>query len=109
MSGTVTGKKANIWIAAHSGGASLATIATDLTDGEHDHTSFGIGDFTLTLDKGTVEAPLVGQTGNYKDQGSLSVDGSLTSIQFATSGTSDMLLNLVDDCSAGSWKYLAIS
>jgi len=109
MAGTVTGKDANLWICAHSGGATLATIASRFADGEHDHTAFGVGDFSLTLDKGTVEQELIGQVGNYYDQGSLSMDGSLTSIQFATSGVSDMLLNLVDAGATGYWKYLAIS
>jgi hypothetical protein len=109
MAGTVTGKDANLFLYAHSGGAALSVIDAGLTDGEHDHTAFGVGDFTLTLDKGTVEQELIGQVGNYFDQGSLSMDGSLTSIQFATSGVSDLLLNLVDAGTAGKWKYLAIS
>ena len=37
------------------------------------------------------------------------MDGSLTVAKFATSGISDLLLNLVDAGSIGNWKYLAIS
>jgi len=110
MAGTVTGKDANIWLCAHSGGTPLATIASKFST--RDHSTFGIGDFSINLDKGTVEAPLVGQVGNYFDQGSLSIDGSLTSIKFATSGLSDPLLNLIDDgtgAQSDKWKYLAIS
>ncbi len=45
------------------------------------HTTLAISDFSLTLDKGTVEQELVGSAGNYWIAGSLSVDGSLTSCQ----------------------------
>jgi len=108
MAGTVTGRDCNLWFAAHSGGATLANIYTKF-DSDHTHTAFGIGDFSLTLDRGTVEQDLVGQVGNYFDQGSLSADGSLTSVKFAVSGISDFLLNLVDAGAVGKWQYLAIS
>ena len=111
MAGQVTGKDCNLWLVAHSGGATLANQITRLTSSTigHTHAAFGVGDFTLTLDKGTVEQPLIGEVGNYMDQGSLSVDGSLTAAKFAASGVSDLLLNLVDAGSAGSWKYLTFS
>jgi len=102
MAGTVTGRDANLWFAAHAAG-----VAPDFTG--KTHTDFGIGDFSMTLDRGTVEQDLVGQVGNYFDQGSLSADGSLTSVKFATSGMSDFLLNLVDAGAAGTYQYLAIS
>jgi len=108
MAGTVTGKGANLWFAAHSGGASLANIVAKF-DSDHTHTAFGIGDFSLTLDRGTVEQDLVGQVGNYFDQGSLSADGSLTAVKFGTSGVADFIFNLVDAGAAGAYKYLAIS
>jgi len=108
MAGTVTGRDANLWFAAHSGNSITADIMTKF-DAYHTHTAFGIGDFSLTLDRGTVEQDLVGQVGNYFDQGALSADGSLTSVKFATSGVSDFLLNLVDAGAAGKYQYLAIS
>ena len=108
MAGTVTGKGANLWFAAHSGGASLANIVAKF-DSDRTHTDFGVGDFSLTLDRGTVEQDLVGEVGNYFDQGSLSADGSLTAVKFGTSGVADFLLNLVDAGDAGKYKYLAIS
>ena len=76
---------------------------------DHTHAAFAVGDFSITLDKGTVEQPLIGEVGNYFDQGALSMDGSLTVAKFATSGVSDLLLNLVDAGTAGNYKYLAIS
>jgi len=110
LAGTVTGKDANLWFAAHSGGATLANISIKLTATNHTHTGFGIGDFSLTLDRGTVEQELVGQVGNYFDQGALAIDGSLTSVQFATSGISDFLLNMVHDSTITTkYQYLAIS
>jgi len=115
MAGTVTGRDANLWFVAHSGGASLdSTWHSAKFDANHTHTAYGIGDFSLTLDRGTVEQDLVGEVGNFFDQGALSMDGSLTSVRFGTSGSSgeqaaDFLLNLVDAHVDGNYKYLAIS
>ena len=102
MAGTVTGRDANLWFAAHQGG--VAPVFTGKT-----HSEFGIGDFSLTLDKGIVEQELVGEVGNFFTQGSLSMDGSLTSVKFATSGMADFLLNLVGGADPDKYKYLAIS
>lgn len=99
MAGTVTGKNARVWIAAHSGSPTFTN---------KDHSAWGIGEFTLTLDRGTVEQNLIGQRGNFFDQGSLSLEGSLTAAKFATSGLADILDNLIDT-DAGTYKYLAIS
>lgn len=101
MAGTVTGEHAKVWIDSHAGGS--APVFTD-----KDQSTWGIGDFSLTLDRGTVEQDLIGQRGNYFDQGSLSAEGSLTAAKFATSGLADILDNLLDDDS-GTYKYLAIS
>jgi len=46
-------------------------------------TVVGIGDFSLTLDRGTVEQELVGSAGNYFTQGALSVEGSFTNCKWA--------------------------
>ncbi len=117
LAGTVTGKSADLYFFAHSGPATTANITLglqgsavgDYPTATRTHTQFGVGDFSLTLDRGTVEQELVGEIGNYFDQGALAVDGSLTSVKFATSGVSDFLLNMVDALSAARYKYLAIS
>jgi len=99
MAGTVTGKNAQLYIAAHNGTPSF-------TD-DNKHSTWGIGDFSLTLDRGTVEQTLVGEEGNYFDQGSLSIEGSLTAAKFATSGLSDPLDNIIS--AEGASTYLAVS
>jgi hypothetical protein len=101
MAGTVTGRNSKVWIAAHTaGGAPTWTSKT--------HSTFGLGDFSLTLSRDTVEQNLIGQRGNYFDQGSLSIEGSLTSCKFATVGLNDVLDNMIDN-DARSYQYLAIS
>lgn len=110
MAGTITGKDANLWFAAHSGGSNLdSTWHAAKFDNDHTHTAFGVGDFSMTLDRGTVEQDLVGEIGNYFDQGSLSADGSLSAVKFGTSGVADFLLNLLDTGTDEKYKYLAIS
>ena len=104
MAGTVTGKHAKVWLCAHSGTADLTS--TNFTG--KDQGAWGIGEFSLTLDRGTIEQDLIGERGNYFDQGSLSLEGSLMAAKFATSGLSDMLDNLLDD-DTGNYKYLAVS
>lgn len=101
IAGTVTGKNAKVWIAAHAGAAAPTWTSKS-------HSTFGIGDFSLTLSRDTVEQNLIGQKGNYFDQGSLSIDGSLTSCKFATAGLNDILDNMIDN-DAGTYQYLAIS
>ena len=61
---TYTGKDAAIYI--FSGTTAVADSV------------FAISDFSLTFDKGVVEQELVGETGNYRVGGSVSVEGSLT-------------------------------
>lgn len=102
LSGTVTGRRANVWITTHAGGS-----APSFT---YYHSHYGIGDFSMTLDRGQIEQDLIGQVGNYFDQGALSVDGSLTAARFATSGIADFLDNLVDAGAIDTTtEYLAIS
>ena len=106
MAGTITGRNAVVKLCAHSGG----TLHTAMDALMHDHETFGIGDFTLTFDRGTIEQPLIGKPGNYFDQGALSVEGSLTAAKFATSGISDMLHNLLYNHDTwNKYEYLAIS
>jgi hypothetical protein len=99
MAGTVTGKGAKVYLAAHAAG----TVPTMTNN----HAYYGIGDFSLTFSRDTVEQNLIGQRGNYFDQGSLSVEGSLTECKFAVSGADD--LNNLLDTDAGTYKYLAVS
>ena len=101
MAGTVTGKNAVVKIADHAAGA--APTFTSKT-----HSNWGIGDFSLTFDRSTVEQNLMGERGNYFDQGVISVDGSLTAARFATSGLADILDNMIDTDS-NIHQYLAIS
>jgi len=101
MAGTVTGKNARVRLAAHAAG----------TDPNYDNKTqsiWGLGDFSLTFDRGTIEQNLIGTRGNYFDQGTLSLDGSLTSCKFAASGLSDMLNNVLDT-DYGTYKYLGVS
>jgi len=103
MTGTVTGENANVYFARHSGGIAnwAGFTATE------DHTWYGMSDFSLTLDRGTIERDLMGQAGNYFDQGSLSMDGSFTMSRFGKSGSSYALLSIVDG--TGKNEYVAIS
>ena len=59
-------------------------------------TVFGMSDFSLTFDRGTVEQELVGSAGNYFTQGALSVEGSLTNCRFAASGQSEFLDSIIN-------------
>ena len=40
--------------------------------------TFGFGDYSMTLARGTVEQPLVGEIGNFKAAGTLTCEGSFT-------------------------------
>ena len=42
----------------------------------------GVGDFSLDIDRGTVEQELVGETANWFTQGAISAGGSLTNCKF---------------------------
>jgi len=55
------------------------------------HSSLGVSDFTLTLDRGTVEQELVGEIGNYTVAGSLSVEGSLTACKLEDGAAGELL------------------
>jgi len=99
MAGTVTGEDAKVLITVHGAGAAPSF--------SYNHSYWGIGDFSLTVDRGTIEQNLVGEDGNYFDQGALSLDGSLTAIKFGASGMSQMLNNIIE--ASDSYQYLAIS
>jgi len=98
MAATVTGKSATLYIGATAAGGS------DPTKGVN---TWAISDFSLTFDRGSVEQELIGQPGNFFDQGALSIEGSLTQCRFAASGNADALLNVVDG--TGDQAYFRVS
>ena len=98
--GTVTGRNALLKIAAHPAG--VAPVYTNKGQG-----TWGIGEFSMTIDRSTVEQALIGRRGNYFTQGSVGVDGSMTAIKFASAGLNDQLDNLVN--AGGGHYYIAIS
>jgi len=62
-----------------------------------EHGGLGIGDFSLTLDRGTVEQELVGRNGNYFTQGAISIEGSLTSVKLDESSAGIFLESVIGD------------
>ena len=101
MAGTVTGQGANLYFVTHAGGIAPSFTLTE------NHAFWGASDFSLTLDRGTIEQDLIGQAGNYHDQGSLSMDGSFTVGRFGASGNSYTLDNIVNG--TGGNKYVTFS
>ena len=98
---TVTGQDANVWITNHA----AATLPT-FTSTERD-TWYGMSDFSLTFDRGSIEHPLIASPGNYYDQGKLSMNGSFTMGRFGSSGNSYALKSIIDG--TGTSKYLSVS
>jgi len=78
----------------YKGDDAVITITAAGTD--RTHTTLAISDISLTLDKGTVEQELVGETGNYWIAGSLSVDLSLTSCKLHTGAVGDIVSEMID-------------
>lgn len=60
------------------------------------HSTFGLGDFNITLDRGTVEQELVGEAGNKFQQGALTVEGSFTNAEWANSVVNAVLGSLLN-------------
>ena len=58
--------------------------------------TLGLSDFSITLDRGTVEQELVGESGNYFAAGSLSVDGSLTGCKTDTTAAGTILEQVIN-------------
>ena len=81
------------------------------------HSVLGLSDFSLTLDRGTVEQELVGEAGNYFAGGSLSCEGSLTACKLDNSATGDILSHVISgtrawisgSCGAKSLKFFIAS
>ena len=63
--------------------------------GDKTHSTLGLSDFSLTLDRGTVEQELVGEAGNYSVAGSLSIEGSLTACKLDNTASGDLLANVI--------------
>lgn len=103
MAATVTGEECAVYIAIHSGNALPSNyLGTTKKDN-----FFGMGEFSLTLDRGTIEQDLIASAGNYFDQGALTMDGSFTMTRFGSSGNSDVLLSIIDG--SGKNQYFCIS
>ena len=78
---TYKGDDAEIYIYANS---------TDLT-----HSTLAISDFSLTIDRGTAEQNLVGETGNLFIAGARSTEGSLTSCKVNTAGIGGIVSDMI--------------
>jgi len=59
------------------------------------HSTLGLSDFSLTMDRGTVEQELVGETGNYFVAGALSLEGSLTMCKLEDNAGGDLLSAII--------------
>lgn len=59
------------------------------------HSVLGMSDFSLTMDRGTVEQELVGEEGNYFLAGSLSIEGSLTACKLDADAATDLLIQCI--------------
>jgi len=99
MAGTVTGENAKVWINTHAAGTHPDVGGT--------HTLYGMGDFSITLDRGKITQDLIGSPGPYEDQGGLSIDGSLTMSKFGANATSKSLDNIIDG--TGTTRYFSVS
>jgi len=85
MAGIITGKEAKIFLSTSSSDLSSKGVAL-----------WGISDFSLTFSRDVVEQELVGQTGNLKKPGAITIEGSLTNCKFAASGNYDALDSIVN-------------
>lgn len=75
---TYTGKDAIIYIA------------------NKDHETYAIADFSITMDRGTVEESLVCEEGNFYTQGSLGIDGSLTAAKLDDNSAGVLLSAMIN-------------
>lgn len=90
-----------MWFVVHAGGTAPVFTATE------GHAFYGLSDFSLTIDRASIEQDLIGQAGNYFDQGALSMDGSFTMSKFGVSSNDYALKSIIDG--TGENKYVAIS
>ena len=73
-----------------------------ITIGSKTHTNLGLGDFSLTLSRDTIEQELVGKIGNYFVAGSLSVEGSFTASEIGKSALDEILSNILPTSQEGN-------
>ena len=73
-----------------------AVITITAGGGDLTHSALAISDFSLTLDKGTVEQELVGENGNYFLAGSMSADGSLTACRLGNGALGDIVSDMIN-------------
>jgi len=66
------------------------------------HTALGIGDFSLSLSRDTIEQELVGEIGNYFTAGSLSIDGSFSATELTNNALGVILGNLLPTTQGGT-------
>ena len=78
---TYTGEDAQVWIKANGTGM--------------DHSVLAISDFSITIDRGTNEQSLVGESGNYFLAGSRTITGSLTSCRLHTSALGNIIADMI--------------
>lgn len=74
MADIYTGEHARIWI------------------GSQDQSAFGMGSFTLTVNRDITEQPLVGEKGPFRTAGILTIEGSLTQTKF----TGDLVSSITE-------------
>lgn len=67
----------------------------DFQVGSKTHSALGMGDFSLTFDRGTVEQELTGEIGNAYMAGALSVDGSFTATELSDTAIGVILQNML--------------
>lgn len=60
------------------------------------HTTYGLGDFSLKISRGTVEQALVGEAGNKFQQGAMTVEGSFTNAEWDHSAVDAIVGSLVN-------------
>ena len=94
-----------------------ATITITAEAQSLSHTVLAISDFSINMDKGTVEQELVGETGNYFIAGSLGIDGSLTSCKIITTAVGYIVSEMIGGnaiaisgaCGANSLNFYFVS
>lgn len=63
------------------------------------HTELAIGEISLTFDRGTVDRPLVGETGNFRTQGAISITGSMSAAKLSKGSAGIFVESIVDGTS----------
>lgn len=64
------------------------------------NSTLAVGDWSITIDRGTVEVPLTGEEGNYRTQGAISVEGSVTSAKLGKDAAGIFLDSIINGTKA---------